>query len=38
MFYYIDKPHTTSSPTELVKTESEELDQLRLTYGDEHSW
>ena len=34
MFYYINQRRTSSSPNELVKTESGFLDQLRLTYGD----
>ena len=31
MLYYIDQPCTAFFSTELVKTESELLDQLRLT-------
>ena len=32
MFYYINQPLTPSFPIGLVKTKSEALDQLRLTY------
>lgn len=35
MFYYTDETQTPSFPAELVKTDFELLDQLRLTLGDE---
>ena len=34
MPYYIDQPRTSYFSTGLVITESESLDQLRLTSGD----
>ena len=38
MFYHINQSRTTSFSVGLVKTESESLDKLRMTWVDERWW